>query len=79
MRTTLRLNLPSINSVRAVYTSLQGVEGIAHAHVSRAEATIEHDGRATPEQLRDAVRVAGYEVLEVVEEKRRLTVRDTEE
>jgi copper chaperone CopZ len=62
-----------------VYTALQGVDGIVRAEVTRAEATMEHDGRATPEQLRDAVRAAGYEALEIVEERRRLTVRETGE
>ncbi|HEY7407218.1 MAG TPA: hypothetical protein VH638_03055 [Gemmatimonadaceae bacterium] len=79
MRTTIRLNLPSVHAVRAVYTALQGVDGIVRAEVTRAEATMEHDGRATPEQLRDAVRAAGYEALEIVEERRRLTVRETGE
>jgi copper chaperone CopZ len=79
MRTTIRLNLPSVHAVRAVYTALQGVDGIVRAEVTRAEATMEHDGRATPVQLRDAVRAAGYEALEIVEERRRLTVRETGE
>ncbi|HET6700997.1 MAG TPA: heavy metal-associated domain-containing protein [Gemmatimonadaceae bacterium] len=79
MRTTIRLNLPSVHAVRAVYTALQGVDGIVRAEVTRAEATIEHDGRATPGQLRDAVRAAGYEALEIVEERRRLTVTETDE
>ncbi len=55
MRTTLRLDLPSIHAVRAVYTALQGIEGIARADVSRRGATIEHDGGATAERLRHAV------------------------
>ena len=76
MRTTLRLELPSIHAVRAVFTSLQGVDGIMQADVSRLGATIEHDGRATAEHLRRAVANAGYEVLEITEERRRLTVRD---
>jgi copper chaperone CopZ len=76
MRTTLRLDLPSVHAVRAVYTALQGVEGIVRADVSRQGATIEHDGRATVEQLRHAVANAGYEVAEINEERRRLTVKD---
>jgi copper chaperone CopZ len=73
MRTTLRLHLPSIHAVRAIYTALQSVEGIVQADVSRAGATIEHDGRATAHRLREAVASAGYEVMEIVEERRRLT------
>ena len=76
MRTTLRLDLSSVHAVRAVYTALQGVEGIVRADVSRREATIEHDGRATVEHLRSAIANAGYQVLEVNEERRRLTVKD---
>lgn len=75
MRTTLRFALPSIHAIRAVYTALQSVEGIAHADVSRSAATIEHDGRATAQHLRDAVASAGFEVVEIVEERRRLTVK----
>jgi copper chaperone CopZ len=78
MRTTLRLRLPSIHAVRAIYTALQGVEGVVHADVSRHGATIEHDGRATAERLREAVESAGFEVMELVEERRRLTVRKEE-
>jgi copper chaperone CopZ len=78
MRTTLRLDLPSVHAVRAVYTALQGIESIVQAHVSRKGAVIEHDGDATPERLRQAVQAAGYDVVEVIEERRRLVVRDGE-
>jgi copper chaperone CopZ len=76
MRTTLRLDLPSVHAVRAVYTALQGVDGIVQADVSRQRAIVEHDGRATAERLRDAIATSGYEVLKIEEERRRLTVRD---
>jgi copper chaperone CopZ len=79
MRTTLRLDLPSVNSVRAVYTALQGIEGIARADVSLGRAIIDHDGRATAEKLRDAVGNAGYQVLEILEERRSLNVKEVEE
>ena len=75
MRTTIRLDLPSIHAVRAIYTALQGVEGILQANVSRGGATIEHDGRATAKRLREAVETAGYAVMEVVEDSRRLPVK----
>jgi copper chaperone CopZ len=78
MRAIVHLNLPSIHAVRAVYTALQSIEGIIRADVSRAEATIEHDGRATAQRLREAVASAGFTVLEIVEERRRLPVRDEE-
>jgi len=76
MRTTLRLRLPSVHSVRAVYTALQGVEGIVRADVSRTGATIEHDGRATAARMREAIETAGYDVVEIIEESRRLPVKD---
>jgi len=76
MRTTLRFSLPSVHAVRAIYTALQGIEGIIQADVSRQGATIEHDGRATAELLREAVGAAGYDVIEIREERRRLTVRE---
>ena len=76
MRTLLRFDVPSVHAVRAIYTALQGVEGIVRADVSRGGATIEHDGRATAQRLREAIAIAGYEVSEIVEEKRRLAVRE---
>ena len=75
MLTTLRLHLPSIHAIRAIRTALQGVEGIVHAEVSRTGATIEHDGRATADRLREAVASSGFEVIGIVEERRRLTVK----
>jgi copper chaperone CopZ len=76
MRTILRVNLPSIHAIRAVETALQAVEGITRAEVSRSGLTLEHDGRATKDALTAAVENAGFEVKDVVEEGRRLPVRD---
>jgi copper chaperone CopZ len=73
MVTTLRIaGMRSVHSVRAVFTALAGVDGIASADVQLGRAVIEHDGRATPDRLREAVGLAGCEVVEVVEERRRL-------
>jgi len=58
--------------VRAVFTALTPVDGITSADVSIGAATIEHDGRATIEALRDAIAVAGYTVEEGTEDRRRL-------
>lgn len=58
--------------VQAVFTSLTPVAGIVSADVSIGGATIEHDGRATLESLREAIAVSGYEVTEAEEERRRL-------
>ena len=63
--------MPAVHAVRAVYTALAGVEGIATADVTLGRAVIEHAGRATPERLAAAVALAGYEVAEWTEERRR--------
>jgi copper chaperone CopZ len=78
VRTTIRLDLPSIHAIRAIYTALQSVEGIVHADVSRRSAIIDHDGRATAERLREAVDAAGFDALEIVEERRRLPLKAVE-
>lgn len=51
--------------VRAVFTSLAGVEGIDRADVSIGKAVIEHDGTVTPEEIRAAIAVAGYNVTDI--------------
>jgi len=58
--------------VRAVFTSLAAVEGIARADVSIGAAEVEHDGRVTVENLRDAIEVAGYSVVDGQTDRRRL-------
>ena len=58
--------------VRAVFTSLAAVEGIARADVSIGAAEVEHDGRVTVEQLREAISVAGYTVVGGQTDRRRL-------
>ena len=58
--------------VRAVFTSLAGVPGIDRADVSIGQAIIEHDGNVTPEQIRDAIAVAGYEVKDFKIDRRNL-------
>lgn len=58
--------------VRAVFTGLSGVPGIAQADVSVGRAVIEHDGTVTPEAIRQAVIVAGYEVSDLESSSRSL-------
>ncbi len=60
--------------VQAVFTALTPVEGIVTAQVSVGVATIEHDGRATVDALRDAIAVSGYDVSLVEEDRRMLPV-----
>jgi copper chaperone CopZ len=50
--------------VRAVFTALAAVEGISRADVSIGMLEVEHDGGVTLDQLRAAVAVAGYRVVD---------------
>ena len=50
--------------IRAVFTALAGVDGITRADVSLGSVGIEHDGRVTIAQLREAIAVAGYAVVD---------------
>ena len=75
MRTRLRiLGMSTPHCIRAVFTALTPVEGILSADVVLGSVEVEHDGRATAEALREAIAVAGYEVAEVIEERRQLRV-----
>ena len=58
--------------VRAVFTSLAGVPGIKRADVTIGQAVIEHDGTVTPEEIRDAIAVAGYTVGDTRDDRRTL-------
>lgn len=71
--TTLMIRgMTAVHAVRAVFTALSGVEGIVRADVAMGRATVEHDGRATSEALRQAVEVAGYELAGIEETRRKL-------
>ena len=60
--------------IRAVFTSLAGVEGIVRADVTIGRAAIEHDGPISAEAVRQAISIAGYEVLELRDDRRTLPV-----
>ena len=73
MITRLRIaGMSCQHCVQAVFTSLTPVEGIVSADVSIGAASIEHDGRATLDALREAIAVSGYEASLAHEERRRL-------
>jgi len=73
MTTTVSVSgMTCAHCVRAVFTSLAGVPGIERADVSIGRAVIEHDGTVTPEQIRDAIAVAGYTVGETKDNRRTL-------
>jgi len=60
--------------VRAVFTALGAIEGITRADVALGRLEVEHDGRVTVAQLREAVAVAGYRVVVGETERRSLPV-----
>ena len=63
MTTVLTIaGMRSVHCARAVYTALGSVEGVTAADVVVGRATVEHDPRATPEAMRAAVALVGYEV-----------------
>ena len=73
MTTTVSITgMSCVHCVRAVFTSLAGVEGIQRADVSIGRAVIEHDASVTPDQIRDAIAVAGYEVESFTQDRRSL-------
>lgn len=61
----------SVHCARAVYTAVASLEGVATAEVVVGRATIEHDGRLSEAALRDAIALAGYELVEKSEERQR--------
>ena len=66
MRTMASISgMTCAHCVRAVFTSLAGVEGIDRAEVTIGRAVIQHDGTVTPEDIRAAIAVAGYEVQDI--------------
>jgi copper chaperone len=73
MTTTVSISgMTCAHCVRAVFTSLAGVKGIDRADVSLGRAVIEHDGTVTPGQIRDAIELAGYEVIDFTNDRRTL-------
>lgn len=75
MTTTVSIaGMTCAHCVKAVFTSLAGVPGIARADVSIGKAVIEHDGSVTPEAIRDAVAVAGYDVTGSTDDRRSLPI-----
>ena len=75
MVTTARINgMSCSHCVRAVFTALGGVKGVARADVSIGQAIIEHDGTVTQEAIREAISIAGYDVAEFRDDRRALPV-----
>ena len=73
MTTTISISgMSCVHCVRAVFTSLAAVPGIERADVAIGRAVIEHDATVTPQQIRDAIAVAGYEVTDSRSDRRTL-------
>ena len=70
--TTSISGMTCAHCVRAVFTALAGVEGIARADVTIGRAVIEHDGTVTPEAIRNAIATAGYTVEDTKLDRRSL-------
>jgi copper chaperone CopZ len=66
MQTTATISgMTCAHCVRAVFTSLAGVEGIDRADVTIGKAVIEHNGTVAPEDIRAAIALAGYSVTDI--------------
>ena len=66
MQTTATISgMTCAHCVRAVFTSLAGVEGIDRADVTIGKAVIEHNGTVAPEDIRAAIALAGYNVIDI--------------
>lgn len=71
MQTTVLISgMNCAHCVRAVFTSLSGVEGINNADVSLGRVVIEHDTPLSGAAIREAISAAGYEVTEISENRR---------
>jgi copper chaperone CopZ len=69
--------MQAVHCVRAVQTALTMVPGIAWCDVSLGRVEVEHDGTTSADQLREAIAVAGFAVLEVRAERRLPLVGDS--
>ncbi len=66
MQTTATISgMSCAHCVRAVFTSLAGVEGIDRADVTIGRAVIEHERPVAPEDIRAAIALAGYSVTDI--------------
>jgi len=66
MQTTVSIaGMSCAHCVRAVFTSLAGVAGIDRAEVSIGKAVIEHGGPVALEDIRAAIKLAGYDVIDI--------------
>ncbi len=62
----------SVHAVRAIQVALTPIEGITRIHSSLGEIVVEHDGRATCQNLTQAIATAGYRVARCSDDPRAL-------
>ena len=75
MITTVSISgMSCVHCVRAVFTSLSGVEGISRADVSIGRALVEHDGSVSNDALSEAISIAGYKAIDFRDDRRALPV-----
>jgi copper chaperone len=75
MQTTALISgMTCAHCVRAVFTSLAGVEGVHRADVSIGKAIIDHDRAVTNDAIRQAIEVAGYTVDDFRNDRRSLPI-----
>ncbi len=60
----------AVHAVRAVETALRGIPGVLAVDATLGGAVVAHDGGLRPSPLRDAVHDAGFEVTEILEDRR---------
>ena len=53
----------TVHCVRAVFTALGGVPGVARADVTMGRAVVEHERQATPADMEAAISPLGYSVV----------------
>ncbi len=75
MVTTVKIKgMSCAHCVRAVFTALGGVAGVTSADVSIGQAVIHHDGSVSPGSIREAISIAGYELVDSRDDRRTLPV-----
>jgi copper chaperone len=75
VRTILDIEgMSCVHCVRAVVTGLGGVPGVTGADVKIGQAVVDHGPRVSLARLREAIELAGYQVRDSREERRRLPV-----
>lgn len=75
MVTTLYIDgMRTVHCARAIFTALTAVDGIAGADVAVGRATLEHAHPLDEDALIAAVDAAGYQLREIVSDRRRLSL-----